>query len=199
MVTTTASWSLSQRKIAGNLQRSYDGGGGGNSYQQAGRAGKLARHGVGVFGRDLQILIGECAVINFWDDGAGHVLGAFDAVEGRVGLQGDALHGGIQFFEAARGADESTAGAEHGDEMGDAALGLLPDFVGRAQVVRLPVRFVGILVGVKILVGMLGGQLAREANRTVGAVGGIGIKNVGTVALQDLLALARNIFAACTA
>ena len=39
-----------QLEGAGDLQASYYGCGGGNSYQQSGFAGHLARHGVRVFG-----------------------------------------------------------------------------------------------------------------------------------------------------
>src|SRR6202158_4150437 len=78
--------------------------------------------------------------------------------------------------------------------MSDAPLRLLPDFVGRAVIVRLPVGFVGVLVGIEILVGMLARQFTRHANGAVRTIGRIGIKNVGAVALQDLLALPRSIF-----
>src|SRR6266700_1795932 len=78
--------------------------------------------------------------------------------------------------------------------MGDASLGLLPDFVGGPVIMSLPVGFVGILVCVKIFIGMFGGQFSRHANGSVGTVTRIGIKNVGAVTLQNLLALARNIF-----
>jgi hypothetical protein len=61
-------------------------------------------------------------------------------------------------------------------------------------IVSLPVGLVRILVGIEILIGMLSRQLARHADRTVGAVPGIGIKDVGAVALKNLLALARNVF-----
>src|SRR5258708_39493618 len=78
--------------------------------------------------------------------------------------------------------------------MGDASLGLQPDFVGSPVIVGLPVGLIGILVGVKILIGMFGGQFPRLANRAVRTIRGIGIQNVGAVALQDLLALTRDIF-----
>src|ERR1700686_2272177 len=78
--------------------------------------------------------------------------------------------------------------------MGDASLRLLPDFVGRAVIVGLPVGFVGILVGIEILVGLIARQFTGHANGAVRTIGRIGIKNVGAVALQDLLTLPRNIF-----
>src|SRR5580658_9073413 len=77
--------------------------------------------------------------------------------------------------------------------MRDPALSLLPDFVGGSVIVGLPVGLVGVLVGVEIFFGMLRGELAGHPDGAVGTVGGIGINDVGAVALQDLLALARNI------
>src|SRR5208283_5167309 len=88
----------------------------------------------------------------------------------------------------------SSARTEHRDEVGDAALGLLPDFVGGRVIVGLPVGVVGILVGVEILLGMFAGQLARLTDRAVGTVVRIGINNVGSVALENLFAFARNVF-----
>src|SRR5579871_771274 len=78
--------------------------------------------------------------------------------------------------------------------MGDAALRLLPDFVGCRVVVRLPVGVVRILVGIEVLIRVSRGQLPRHADGAVRSVAGIRINNVGAIALQDLLTLARNIF-----
>ena len=52
------------------------------------------------------------------------MLEAFEAVEGRVGLQADGLDGRVEFLEAARCAHEGAAGAEAGDKVGDLAGGL---------------------------------------------------------------------------
>src|ERR1700683_2431058 len=78
--------------------------------------------------------------------------------------------------------------------MRDASLSLLPDFVRGPVIMSLPVGFVRILVGVKILVGMLMGQFARPTNRAIGPVARIGVQNVGAIAQQNLLALARDVF-----
>ena len=101
-------------------------------------------------------------IIYFRDDRAGHVLRAFDAVEGRIGLKRDAANFRIEFFQAASGAHEGSAGAHHRNEMSDTSFCLLPDFIGSAMVVCLPVGIVGILVGVEIFVGMLGEKFAGE-------------------------------------
>ena len=66
MVTITASSSSFRRQVAGDLQASYDGGGGRDADQQSGVARELAGHGVGVFGGDFEILVGEVADRKFW-------------------------------------------------------------------------------------------------------------------------------------
>ena len=54
------------------------------------------------------------------------------------------------------------------------AFGLLPDLVGGGVVVGEPVVVVGVLVGVEVLLGLGGGELAGLADGAVGAVGGVG-------------------------
>ena len=80
----------------------------------------------------------------------------------------------VEFVEAAGGAHEGAGGAEAGDEVGDAAFGLLPDLVGGAVVVGEPVVGVAVLVGVEVFFGFVGGEIAGFADGTVGAVGGVG-------------------------
>src|ERR1700676_289690 len=117
------------------------------------------------------------------------MLRAFDSVKRRVGLQRNAPNFRIQFFQTSRSANESSAGAEHGNKMGDSAFGLLPDLVSRPEVMRLPVGVVRILVSVEIFVGMIGVELARYANRAVGAIRRIGINNVRSVGMQNMFTL----------
>src|SRR6202140_5628265 len=95
-----------QIKIAGDFQASDDGGSGGDAYQQSGVAREVARHGIGVFRGNFEILIGQVRVVDFRNNRAGHVLGAFYSVKRGVGLERDALHSGIQFFQPARGSDK---------------------------------------------------------------------------------------------
>ena len=78
--------------------------------------------------------------------------------------------------------------------MRDTSFRLLPDFVGCAMVVSLPVGIVRILVGVVVKIGMLRGEFARDANRAIGSFGGIGINDVRAVGVQDSFALDRNVF-----
>ena len=75
-------------------------------------AGEILRHGVGALGGHLDVLVGEVGVVDLRDDGGGHVLEAFEAVEGRVGLHGDALDLGVELLQAARGSHEGAGGAE---------------------------------------------------------------------------------------
>ena len=173
MVTMTASRPLACLFL-GDLQRCGGRGCGGDADEQAVIAAQILRHGVGALGRHLDVLVGELGVVDLRDDGRGHVLQAFEAVEGRVGLHGDALDLRVQLLQAAGGAHEGAGGAEAGDEVRDLAFGLLPDLVGGGAVVGAPVFVVGVLVGVEVAVGLGGDQLARFADGAVGAVGGVG-------------------------
>src|ERR1700688_2859376 len=126
-------------QLFSDLQVGEDGGGGGYSQQQSTLAGDTAGHGVRVLGCDLKILICQLGVVNRRDDGARHVLGAFDSVKSRIRLQRDTANRGIKFLQAARGTHKSSAGTEHGDEVSDTAVSLLPDFVRSTMIVRAPV------------------------------------------------------------
>src|ERR1019366_873284 len=108
---------------------------------------------------------------------------AFDAMEGGVGLQRDTANLWIQLLQPARGADEGSGGAEHGDEMRNTPFGLLPDFVGGGFIVGTPVGVVRILIGVKIEIGMALGILARDLEGAVGAFGRVGVDDICAVCL----------------
>ena len=58
---------------------------------------------------------------------------------------------------------------------------------------RFPVRVIRILIGVEVRVGMFRCQLARHPNGAIGTVRRIGINDVRSIALHDLLALPRNV------
>src|SRR5580704_7244335 len=73
--------------------------------------------------------------------------------------------------------------------MGDTSFGLLPDFIGCAMVVSLPVGVVGILVGVEIFFRSIREKFTGFADCAVRAVGGIGINDVGAVGVQNVFAL----------
>ncbi len=152
MVTMTAS-----RPAAGfffgDVEGGGDGSGCGDADEQALGFAEALGHEVGALGGHVDVAVGEGGVVDGRDDGGGHVLEAFEAVEGRVGLHGDALDARVELVQAAGGAHEGAAGAEAGDEVGDAAFGLLPDFVGGAVVVGEPVVVVAVLVGVEVFFG----------------------------------------------
>ena len=70
-------------------------------------------------------------------------------MERRIWLDRDAANAGIELLQLSRSADKRTAGAEHGDKMSDAALGLLPNFLRRRAVMRPPTRLIAVLVGLR--------------------------------------------------
>ena len=74
--------------------------------------------------------------------------------------------------QPAAGADERAARAEPGDEMRDAAVGLLEDLDGGRLVVRPPVGVVVVLIGVEILSGA--SACSRRASRMAPSVPSIG-------------------------
>ncbi len=106
-----------------------------------------------------------------------------NSMEGGVGLQRNAADVRIQLFQSARGSDECSRCPEHGNEVRDAAFGLLPDFIGRGQVMRPPVGFIRILVSIKIKIGMAFGQLARNLDRSIGPFRGIGEDDICAISL----------------
>src|ERR1700742_421455 len=170
-----------------------DGGSGGDAEEQALGAREVLAHGVGALGGHVDVAVGERGIVDGRDDCRGHVLEAFEAVEGRVGLHGDAADGGVELAQAAGGAHEGAGGAEAGDEVRDLPAGLLPDFVGGGVVVGAPVVVVAVLVGVEEFCGVLGDESAGAADGAVGAVGGVGPEDVGAVGGEDVFALGRDV------
>src|SRR5581483_9131872 len=117
-----------------------------------------------------QIFVGQCGIVDARHDGGGHVLCSLDSVERRVRLQGNTADIRVQLLQSAAGPDKGAAGAKHGNEMRDAAFGLLPDLVGRGFVVSAPVGVVRVLVGVEVAGGLGGGELACLADGAIGAL-----------------------------
>src|SRR5437588_4074694 len=169
--------------------------------QRSGRAGadeqaffpRQALHQpIRVFRCDRQILIRELVIINRRHNRRGHVLPAFQAVEGRIGLQADAANFAIQFLQSPCRSDKSAAGAQPGHEMRNAARSLRPDFVRRSAVMRLPIRRIAVLVGVKIFVGLCRNNLVYLANRAVRALIARRDDQFRAIRLEDALALLRS-------
>ena len=98
-------------------------------------------------------------------------------------MQRDAADPRIQLFQTAGGADKGSGGAEHGDEVGDASLGLLPDFVRGGFVMGAPVGVVRILIGVEIKIGMALCVLACDLHGAVGTFSGVGVDDICAVRL----------------
>src|SRR5579863_42110 len=109
---------------------------------------------IGIFRADFEIFVSERVVVDGWANRGFHVLPAFESVEGSVGLQADETDRGIQLFEPARYSDESAAGAEACDEMGDAPGALLPNLVGGRVVMGLPVCWIAVLIRIEIFLGV---------------------------------------------
>src|SRR5215210_5498234 len=137
----------------------------------------LARHPldhlVSVLGSRRPILGGDGRVVDGGHDGALHVLHAFEAVEGRVRLEGDDLYLGVVLLEARRRADEGTARAQARYEVRDLAACLLPDLRRRRIVVRARVGRVGVLVRVEVSLRVLGVEPPRLPDGPVRAFAGI--------------------------
>ena len=153
----------------------------------------LARHPldhlVGVLGPRRPVLVGDGRVVDGGHDGALHVLHAFEAVEGRVGLEGDDLYLRVVLLEAGRRTDEGAARAKPGDEVRDLAVRLLPDLGRRRFVVRARVGRVGVLVRIEVAFGVLGVEPPRLTDGPVRALARVGQNEVHAVGAQDLLPL----------
>src|SRR5919112_955364 len=74
-----------------------------------------------------QILDDDGRLVDGGNDGALHVLHAFEAVESRVGFEGDGLYDRVVLLETCRRTDEGAARAKPCNEMCDLAVRLLPD------------------------------------------------------------------------
>jgi hypothetical protein len=73
--------------------------------------------------------------------------------------------------------------------MRDDTLRLSPNLFRRAMVMRAPVRIVGILVGIEILLRLGRSQLTRLVQRAIRAFGRIGEKDLRTVRADNARAL----------
>src|SRR5258708_18008878 len=113
--------------------------------------------------------MGKSVVVDGRTDGGLHVLPACKAVNRRTRLQTDAANRGIQLAQPPRCSHKRAAGAQSGDKMRDAPAGLLPNFICRAAIVRLPVRWIAVLIRVKIFLRLSRYDLLHAANPPFGA------------------------------
>src|SRR5215218_6003404 len=153
----------------------------------------LARHSldhlVGVLGPHRPILVGDGRVVDGGNGGALHVLHAFEAVEGRVGFEGDGLYGRVVLLETRRRTDEGAARAKPCNEVCDLAVRLLPDLGRRRLVVRARIGRIGVLVRIEVAFWILGVEPPRLTDGPVRTLVRIGQHEVDAVGAQDLLSL----------
>src|SRR5215210_2782561 len=153
----------------------------------------LARHPldhlVSVLGSRRPILVGDGRVVDGGHDGALHVLHAFEAVEGRVGFEGDSLNCRVVLLETRRRTDEGAARAKPCNEVCDLAVRLLPDLRRRRFVVRARIGRVGVLVRIEVAFGVFGVEPPRLTDGPVRALVRVGQHEVDAVGPQDLLSL----------
>src|SRR5829696_5306099 len=153
----------------------------------------LARHPldhlVSVLGSRRPILVGDGRVVDGGHDSALHVLHAFEAVEGRVGFEGDSLNYRVVLLETGRRTNEGAARAKPGDEVRELAVRLLPDLRRRRFVVRARVGGVGVLVRIEVAFGVLSVEPPRLTNGPIRALVRVGQDEVDAVGTQDLLPL----------
>ena len=74
MVTITTSFSFPEFKPLRDFQAGEDSGRGGDPQEQAAVTAYAAGHGIGIFGRDLDVRIRKLRIVNLGHDGGGHVL-----------------------------------------------------------------------------------------------------------------------------
>src|SRR5918997_6915277 len=176
-------------QIPCDAQGGRDRGPRGDTHQDALLAGEALDHLVGLFGRGAEVPVGDGGIVDLRHYGARHVFHALEAVERRVGLEGDDLDFRVVLLKACAGPDEGAARAETSNEVCDIAIGLLPDLGRRRLVVRARVGRVFVLVGIEVLLGVLGVQTPRLPDSPVRALARVGEYDLNTVGAQYLLAL----------
>src|SRR5918997_734457 len=180
---------LTRLYLPRDLERSRDRRAGRESDEDSFLARHPLDHLVGVLGSGRPILVGDGRVVDGGHDGALHVLHAFEAVESRVGFEGDGLYCWVVLLETRRRTDEGAARAEPGDEVRDLAVRLLPDLRRRRFIMRARVGGVGVLVRIEVAFGVLCVEPPRLTDGPVRAVVRIGKDEVDAVGAQDLLPL----------
>ena len=140
-------------RLRGNLERRHDGHPARAADQQPLLAGEAAGHVEGVLVGDRDHLVGDRGVVRRRPEvlaDALHEVGTTRATRVhralRVGSD-DPDHAAAGLLEEATGAGDRPAGAGPRDEVGDAAVGLLPQLRTSGLVVRQRIVGVGVLVG----------------------------------------------------
>ena len=137
----------------------------GDAAEDALLAGEPSRHRDCVVRAHDAMLVGDRGVPDRRADRRRHVLPSFDAVQGRVGLHRD----DVDALRAERGrhADDRSGCAHAGDEVRDRPVGVPPDLGAGAELMRARVRWVGVLVDVRVALGVSSGAPLRLADRAV--------------------------------
>src|SRR5215213_2634511 len=170
-------------------KRRRDGGAGRDAYEDPILARHPLDHLVGLLVLESKNLIRYGRLVDGGHDGALHVLHPLQAVEGRVGLEGDDLYGGVVLLKPRRRPHEGAARTEPGDEVRDLTGALLPDLRRRGLVVGARVGRVGVLVRVEVPLGVLRVEPPRLPDGPVRALARIGQHEIHAVGIEDLLPL----------
>src|SRR5713101_7640196 len=88
----------------------------------------------------------------------------------RVRLHRDRTNVGIVLFQSARDPDKRSARSQPAEKVGHAPQGLLPNFATCAVIVRSPISFVVVLIGIKILMWLASRDFTRQQLRPVTAL-----------------------------
>ncbi len=154
-------------------------------------AGQPPRHLVGRIVVDVDLLIQRTQVVDARYVGLLEVLEALDLVA-EVGFDTDDADFRIELAESPGASHERSRGSDRSDEVGDASLGLLPDFGGRPFVVGEGVGGVVELVGQVEPVRFVGGHLVGDLDGAVGALFGRGQQDFCSVGRQDFATFDRH-------
>ena len=138
---------------------------------------------------DPHVLVGQRRIVDARDDGRLHVLEPLEAVQRRVGLHGDQPDAGSRLAQPTARSHEGPARAQSRDEVGDRPVGLLEELGPGRLVVRAPVGRITVLIRVEVGVRVLGVELLRHADRSVGSLQGAGPHHVGPVDAEQALSL----------
>src|SRR5438094_4004685 len=95
-----------------------------------------------VFSRDTDIFISERSIVNLRHDRGCHMFRPFNPVKGRIWLKRNAANLRVQLLQPPGSSNKSPAGAKHCYEMRDAALALVPNFIGSAQIMSTPIGII---------------------------------------------------------
>src|SRR5207245_11391176 len=134
-----------------------------------------------IFGRNTDILISERSIVKLRHDRGCHMFRPFNHVKRRIWLNRNATNLRIQLSQPPSSSNKGPAGAEHGYQMCDAALRLLPNFIGSAQIMSTPIGIIRILVSVEMFLWLGGVKFARLANGAARPVRRVGVINVSVV------------------